>query len=181
MNRRLALVLPALALPVLLSACSNDSSRIVLRPPCPNPAILAEAGDLSRFRDAGRDLTDLTLSARIQAIGGSCRPTSERSRDQLDTRFSVAITAMRGPASPARTADIPWFVALMEGGEVIAKQSFTLRVNFPANQDQVSVTTPESTTILNLAPGKTGAAYQLMVGFQLSPEELAYNRSIAGK
>jgi hypothetical protein len=43
------------------------------------------------------------------------------------------------------------------------------------------VTTPESTTILNLAPGKTGAAYQLMVGFQLSPEELAYNRSIAGK
>ena len=75
MRRRLA---PALAALMLLSACetevfgSSEDAPTAVPPPCPRVVILSDAGRLTRFQGAGRDVTDVSFEAEIQQLRFGC-------------------------------------------------------------------------------------------------------------
>ncbi len=165
------LSLATLALP-LLSGCNNGGEQFP--PVCPRPAILGDAADLSRFTGTGRDITDSIFAGRITGIAGSCKRDGPRT---VVATISVGIDLTRGPASRSRTADIAYFVAVSEGDRVLDKRIYPLRADFPENTDRLRLEGDSVDLRLPVTAQKSAGSYQVIVGFQLTPAELAYNRA----
>ncbi len=117
----------------------------------------------------------MVLDGRITGLQGSCRLADKPG--QLDVSVQVAMELARGPAAPSRALDVPYFVAVTEGEQILGKQTLTQHVEFPPNVDRVRVTSRTVTLRLPIGPQKSGAAYAVNVGFQLTPEELQQNRT----
>lgn len=164
--------------PLLLAALAGcgKSDKNAFAPACPRAAILADAADLLRFRDGGgRDLTDLVMTGRILGLNGACQP-GDTARE-LATSAQVSFQVTRGPAMTGREADVSVFVAVSEGDEILDKKLFPVHVTFPPNIDTVRLTTDAIPMTLPISPEKSGAAYALTTGFQLTPAELEVNRA----
>lgn len=174
--RRLSL-LPRLACLVVLVSliASCGPKRNEFAPPCPHPIFLKDLSDLIRYRpgSTGRDLTDVELRARLVALNGRCEAGSVEG--MLDTQVQISIEMFRGPGMQGRMTDVPVFLAVLDGEEIINKQIFPVQFEFPANVDRATIATPPMVLVLPVAPGKSGASYTIVAGFQLTPEDRANN------
>ena len=172
-------VLLAALLPVLADC---GPARNEFAPPCPRQAFLGDAANLDLYRASnapgGRhDFTDLVLHARIVGMHGSCKPGDKK--DQLATTVAISVELTRGPAMQGRDGEVPVFLAVTEGGEILDKHIYRLRVTFPSNVDRMVVNSDDQNLILPISSTKSGAAYGLLAGFQLTPEQLEQNRQNA--
>jgi len=169
--RILRMLGPCAAL-LTLAGCGSGTED-AFAPACPGAAIVRDAADLSRYRGAGRDLTDTVVEGRITGINGNCKRDGAGT---VVTTVQVGIELMRGPAAPGRRAELAYFVAVLDGDRILDKQVFPLRAEFPANADRLRLTGDDVELRLKVKPDKTAAAYRIQVGFQLTPEELERNR-----
>ena len=167
MTRRL---LPLLALALLLSSCSwfrKDPPRA-----CPRLGIVADAADLTRYRaGGGRDITDQLFTARIGDVAGDCR--FDKASANIDMK--VSILGERGAAMREPGADIEYFVAVTgPNDQILAKESFRTRLDFDGrNRTGIA---EELSQRIPLPADSDPSAYSVLVGFQLTPGELADNR-----
>lgn len=160
--------------PLLALAGCGGGTQDAFAPACPGAAIVRDAADLSRTRGGQRDLIDTELEGRITGISGSCK------RDGVDTvvtTVQVGIELTRGPAAPGRRAELAYFVAVLDGENILDKQVFPLGAEFPANADRLRLVGDDVELRLPVRENKTAAAYRIEVGFQLTPEELEANRA----
>ncbi len=160
-----------------LAACSRPDA---FAPACPQLALLPEGADLARFAGSGRDITDLVLDAHLTAVPASCRWADER-HTKVEAKLQVAMALDRGPAMQGRTVDLRYFVAVSEGDDILDKQVYAALAEFPANTDRLALTSPEISMLFPVSHEKSAAAYKITVSFQLTPEELAVNRSHSGR
>ena len=145
---------------------------------CPEIAGTAETSDLRRYRGAGRDLTDLVVEAKLTAVSGRCEPLGRR-REGVRVALAPSIEVIRGPAASGRTLSVPYFVAVADRtGRIPAKQVFEIAVEFPANRSRLRLSGEEVTVDLPLRPEERASDYSVLVGLQLSEEELATNRRL---
>lgn len=170
----LRLCLPVLLLP--LFGCGPGRNQFA--PACPVAQLVPALADLTRFNGAGRDLTDLIVQARVIGVNGTCAPGSEGT---LAASVSITIDVHRGPGMGGREVDIPVFVAVSRGEEVLDKQLLPVRVAFPQNVDRVRMTSKPIDLTLPVGEGVSGPSYRVIAGFQLTPEEMAFNRQPAGR
>jgi hypothetical protein len=175
----LRLCLPALLLPLV--GCGPGRNEFA--PVCPTARLVTPLADLTRYAGTttagrGHDVTDLILQARVVKVDGTCSPSGETTT--LAATVQVSIAVQRGPAMRGSEADVPVFVAVAEGDAVRDKQVFPVHIVFPANVDRLTMTSPPIDLALPVSPGVTGAAYRIISGFQLSPDELAANRQSKG-
>ncbi|MCK8784057.1 hypothetical protein M0638_06650 [Roseomonas sp. NAR14] len=167
--------LPLLGALALLGGC-GDASLLPAR--CPRIAILADAADLTQFRPGGgQDLTAMQVDGRMVGVSGQC-DYAGRGREALNVTLSVAIEAERGPAAEGRTADLPYFIAVTGRDErrILDKQPTVTTVRFGANTTRTTVRTDSMTIRLPLGDRHQAEDYTVLVGFQLTPEQLALNR-----
>lgn len=163
--------LAAAAACLALAGCGGSGSDFA--PACPRPAILRDANDLLRYRGNGRDLTDSVLEGRITGISGSCKRDGSKT---VAATVSVGMELTRGPAAASGIANVAYFVAVSEGDRVLDKQVYTLRAEFPENTDRLRLTGDSVDLALPVTDKKSADAYQITVGFQLTPAELQANR-----
>ncbi len=162
------------AAPLLaLAGCGGDTQD-AFAPACPGAAIVRDAADLSRTRGGQHDLVDTELEGRITGINGNCKRDGA---DTVVTTIQVGIELTRGPAAPGRQAEVAYFVAVLDGENILNKQVYPLRAEFPPNADRLRLADDDVELRLKVQPNKSAAAYRIEVGFQLTPEELAANRS----
>ena len=164
-----------LAASLALAACANTDDNFP--PPCPTLTLLTDAGDLTRFAGAGRDVTDLALAARISAIGAKC---SRDGRSSVKATVNIIADVARGPAFVGRVVDIPYFIAITEAGRIIDKRNFVAHVEFPSNVSRVPFFGPEIDLSVAVSPEKNASVYKIFVGFSLTPQEVSYNRRPSG-
>ena len=168
--------IPALLLP--LFGCGNGHNDFP--PQCPVAKLVPELADLNRYAGPGptHDLTDLILQARVVGLDGKCQSAEDKS--VLPTTVSVSIALQRGPAMKGRDADVPVFLAVVEGESIRDKHVYHVHLTFPPNVDRMTITSPPVDLTLPVSPEKSGAAYGVIAGFQLTPDELAANRHGTG-
>lgn len=160
----------------LLSGCGYaDSSRFA--PVCPKVAILADAADVTVYRPSpknGHDLTDMVLDGRVTGLSGKCSRAAE---DVLSTHVVLSMQFSRGPAATTREMDVSYFIGVFQGDEdILDKKVIPIHLVFPPNVDRLVLDTQDVELSLPISHVKTGDAYTVRVGFQLTPEQLALNR-----
>ena len=174
LGRGMAVMVP-LVVPLMVIGCGGGADQFA--PACPRPAILRDANDLQRFRGNGRDFLDTSLQGRIVSVNGSC--VADGSRVVVAT-VQVGLDLTRGPAATGRATDVSFFVAVSQGERVLDKQVYTIRASFPENTDRVRLTGDSVDLRLPVTKDKGADAYQVTVGYQLTPAELEANRRRIG-
>jgi hypothetical protein len=165
---------------LLLALCGCGSGRNQFAPACPVARLVPELADLIRYATpgGGHDVTDLVLQARISDVQGSCEPTDQKTT--LAASVQISVSVLRGPAMHGREADVPVFLAVVQGETVRDKRVFPVHIVFPPNVDRLTTTSSPIDMALPVGQGVTGSAYRIISGFQLSPDELAVNRQAHG-
>ena len=167
--------LVALASPLALAACGNGTdSASRFPPPCPGIHILPQGGDLRLWDGRGHDITDQVLDGQITGMDGGCSPGGPAA---TNVKMSVHFAFNRGPAAPGRVADVPWFVAVSRGDQILDRQAFNLRLVFPPNTDRLELASNPVTLKLPTSAQLSAAAYTVWISFQLTPAEMAENRA----
>ena len=140
---------------------------------CPTTAAVSDATTLSKFRDGpGRDLTDVRYQVRLVDVLSRCRYDRTGVTVEMITAFALEL----GPANPDRNAAFPFFVAITDASnEIIAKRIFTSSLAFPSNVGYVEHR-EELRQRIPLPKGGGAADYQVIIGLQLTQDELEYNR-----
>jgi hypothetical protein len=165
----MAVVAAALA---ALSGCGlfNKSQQF----DCPAVEIPKEVANLTRFREGGgRDLTDVVFEAGIADVQIACDYGSRGASIQLN----VVVGAERGPANRSPTASVPYFIAIGDPDRnILAKEVFSSTVTFLPNQSR-AYNTEETEETIPLPKGRSAERYGIVIGLQLTPEELEYNRN----
>jgi hypothetical protein len=148
-----------------LSACTGLDSETA----CPAVAKLPDADRLTRFDGTGHDLIDVAFEARIGEIASEC----DYGDSGYDVLSKVQFLGTRGPSTAATQAGFGYFVAIVDStGAVLARQEFDSNFQFEAKTRSGVVEELEQ----QIPPSSGTAPYTIYVGFQLSPEELAFNR-----
>jgi hypothetical protein len=169
-------VLIVAAIPLALAACSVFSKKKE-PPPCPEVNILAETAKFTRFRPGrGRDVTDVALQGEITGYNGSCK--YDKDSKTLTVTLQVSMTFTHGPAATSNNAHIDYYVAVPAYfPKPEAKQVLGVQFAFAPPADHVQITDYEVEVKLPVADFvKDMPNRDLYIGFQLSPDELDYNR-----
>jgi hypothetical protein len=166
--RFLVPLLLVIAAAALLSSCNRTP------PACPRASIISDGATVTKFREGtGRDLTDVVAQGEIVDVAVEC----DYDRRGVDVALQVAIAATRGPADRSRVAEFDYFVAIADPQRnILAKEVFSVRFQFPQNQARTG-TVEDIEPHIPLKNRADGVEYQIIVGFQLTPEEIEWNRT----
>lgn len=173
-----------------LSLAGCGSSR---EPPiCPSVSVINEAATLTRFAPGrGSDLLDVDFRAELADVRSACIYAREgKGEDKSASKLVVAaaptIIAARGPANENRKADFQYFVSVIGPDRTILnKQLFPVNIVFPGNTTRMETVQDDPPVSVDLPvdpdDGDGGAErYDILLGLQLSEDELRYNRRQAG-
>ncbi len=163
-----------------LVACASDLSPTA--PLCPNIVIVKDTAELTAFRPGpGRDLTDVVFDARIDRFDGSCETDVEAGVGQVSVDLQLFFEAIRGPANETRQGKFSYYIAIGDrNGKILAKKVFATEFEFEGNRNRIGAA-EELTQEIPLRSGDVGDDFDIFVGFQLSPEQLDYNRAKRGR
>lgn len=141
---------------------------------CPRVSIVGDAAQLVTFRPgAGRDLTDITMRGVIAGFDGGC----EYFEDHVGVTMRLSIVAERGPAGSNNDANFNYFIAVADPQErILNKEIFATSVTFPVGGSQAGTLETLEYRIPLDRPA-SGSFYRVLVGFQLTPDQLEYNRA----
>jgi len=162
---------PLLSLLIALTIGSCGLEKNQFPPVCPVPGLLKPLAELTRYRAGSQDLRDLIVRARIVDIVGRCQPGDDNYTVAAFAQVVVDVT--RGPAMEGLTYDLPAFIAVTDSGTIRDKALLTLPIEFPGNVDNTRVSSKEVRMEIPITPQKSAAAYGIIGGFQLTPEEVA--------
>jgi hypothetical protein len=161
-----------------LSACRAFDKE---EPPmCPRVSALADSVTLTKFRPGpGRDISDVQLMAEMTSFHGECRYDAEAK--QMRLTLQVGIDAERRPALAGRQADIGYYIAIPAFyPNPQAKQILPVKLEFAADANRLHYTDGEVEISIPMADLKDWPKYEVFVGLQLTPDELAFNRQQRG-
>jgi len=177
MNLSTALRLALVAAPLLLGACEtlrsiNFSPKPEMPPPCPRAVVGENAGRLTRFSGAGKEPANVVFEAEISDLAGTCVYDD----DSIDVDLQIQLVASRGPAATDDSAKFNYFVAVARTDKtVLSRDAFDTVIELPGNQTR-NQTVEQLEQTIPIAKGESGANFVIVVGFEMTPEELEFNR-----
>ena len=181
---RSRLSLAAVGLALLLAACAEE--RI---PPCPTIHTQSPLERLVRFVPGAPKtpenvlyeirLTDNAIKceySEIKALATNIDPAKDSMEVQLKLGFSVT----RGPAATDGTVRAEYLIAVTDlRSTIINKEVFSVEIGLPSRPGGVTHHTEDNWMLFQLG-GRTGLAFRIRTGLQLSDEELEFNRAQGG-
>lgn len=167
---------------IVLAACQRGPER--LPPACPEIAIVQDLAELTLFAPGpGRDLIDVTLEAKIVEFGGFCDTDidEDEGTGNVEVDLELLFEATRGPASTSRAAKVTYFIAIADRNEnILARETFESDLEFEGNRNRIAYI-EELTQNIPIVAGKRGEDFKVFVGFQLTDEQLKFNRNKFGR
>jgi hypothetical protein len=143
--------------------------------PCPFVKTLYDAGRYVEFKDDREASANVGFSGEIQGISAGC---AYKDAEPIKVRMEILFELGRGPQAEGGKKTYRYWVAVTNRNrEVITKETFDLPVEFPAGADRVYVTEEiGEVTIPRAAMTTSGANFEILVGFEVTPKMAAFNR-----
>lgn len=146
---------------------------------CPQVRIDRDTAKMTVFRDGpGRDLTDVVYTVEIADYTGDCTFVKDKEKGTtINMRMKVLFAISKGPAETAPDNKMDYFVAIPAFYPATsAKQVMPVQFKYPqTNVVTMMVRDEEVRLTLPLKDMKT-KDMPVYIGFQLTPDQLAYNR-----
>ena len=160
-----------LALGVLLAGC-NDA----VVPQCPSAAVLSDTAILTVFRaGAPHDLSGEAYTAAIGNVRTDC--SFPKAATFSTSTLNFTLRTVRAPSPDGADYTVPYYLAVTQGDRILSKKNLTLRLVFAPGSASASQDVSLDDNVVTLEPGHPPTDYQLLVGFQLSDAERAYNQT----
>jgi len=136
--------------------------------------VLKAPGELTRFSEGKiGGLSDVLFQARMEILDSYCEIEPGKA---VYVTVEAKLDVMLGPADKTRVSELSFFVALLDGRrKVILHKKFPLKVKFrPAER---TINFEETFTIqIDLEKNVDPASYSVYAGFEMTPDELEFNR-----
>jgi hypothetical protein len=162
-----------LAVPMLLLALAGCSQKIVV---CPIPAILADTSSVTVMRPGtAPDLANELYTVTLTNAEADC--VFNQSTAVVRASMDLTFHATRPPSRDGATYAVPYFVVVHENSKIFAKRLYTLRLTFAPGAATADITQAPDDTSIRISNGKLPWNYQLLAGFQMTPEQIAYNKT----
>lgn len=160
------IALPLLAL--FLTSCGSSGPEPLPISNCPQVAVVR---DLSVYQHPpAADESSLIISARMGNVRTGC--SIDDKGKKIDGGFDVI--AVRGANTAGKRAAMPFFVSVVDNNDqVIKKEVYEIPVVFENNERQKTMNIPVNPNAG--IPDGDPSQYRVLIGFQLSPEQLKAN------
>ncbi len=144
--------------------------------PCPLMGVLYDSSRLVQFAAPNQErYANIAFTGEMEGVRGLCRYVEA---DPITMAMEVDMLFGRGPASTADRQTYRYWVAVARRGRApIEKQYFDIDVRFPRGQTVVQRTERIERIVIPRASAETsGENFEILVGFELTPEQLQFNR-----
>ena len=166
-----AVALVALA----LAGCSSDTPKA---PTCPSAAVLVPTSTLTTFKpDMHDDPTGELYTVGITNVKTDC--VLDADNGTTDSTLALSFKAKRVAAPNAASYRVPYFVAVVLDGKVLAKRDIWAKFGFPSGDATTVFDDQVASTVINLENGRKPYEYEIVVGLQLTHDQLEYNKKMS--
>lgn len=143
--------------------------------PCPFVKILYDAARYVEFQTEQPSAAGVSYTGEIEGVASDC---SYREDDPISVRMDILFHLGRGPQAESAQRSYRYWIAVTDrNAAVLAKEYFDLAVDF-GDQDRAYVTEEiRNLVIPRAAATVSGGNFEILVGFEVTPEMAAFNRS----
>lgn len=143
--------------------------------PCPYVKVLYDAGRYVELKDNKETATAVGYTGEIEGLSSGC---AYKSDEPIKVRIELLFGLGKGPQAAGNQHTFRYWVAVTDrNNAVINKEYFNLPVTFPAGQDRTLVTDKiQGIVIPRIKPTVSGSNFEVLVGFDVTPEMVAFNR-----
>jgi len=166
------------ALVLLLGGCKAVGNAFEETPnigPCPAALVLWDAARKVEFTGP-ESYKNIGFTAEVLGARSFCKYSGTK---PITADLDVALAFGRGPAATTDTKLYHYFVAVTrKNSVVIDKQNFAVKVHFPKGKKIIKRTEHFGKIVIPRAKANTsGTNFEIIVGLDLTPEELKFARS----
>jgi len=143
---------------------------------CPLMGVLYDSSRLVQFAQPNAPrYANIAYTGEMEGVQGLCRYIDA---DPITMNVDINMEFGRGPAATSDRRTYRYWVAVTRRGRApIAKQYFDIDVAFPRNQAVVSRVEHINRIVIPRANADiSGENFEILVGFELTPEQLQFNR-----
>jgi hypothetical protein len=144
--------------------------------PCPLMGVLYDSSRMVDFAEPNNQrYANIEFTGEMQGVSGLCRYLDA---DPITMSLDIDMAFGRGPAATATRQTYRYWVAVTRRGRApIEKAYFDIEVRFPRNQAVVTRhESIERIVIPRATPETSGENFEILVGFELTPEQVQFNR-----
>lgn len=144
--------------------------------PCPVVGSVYDASRYVKFTDGdGRLYSDLAFTGEITDVRLYCRYTGEA---PLVAEVEIDFAFGKGPKAGGNSHDYPYFVAVTRrNGKVLAKETFTTQAEFGRKTVTAKTELVNRISIPRADESISGVNFEIVVGFNLTQEQIEFNRN----
>lgn len=156
----------------------ENEADVLLQSECPKIEIVEDLSMLSDFTDPKKQINkNLTSHVKIAGTESTCELSSKTATVDLKIIFEGTL----GPKGRARKTDkpffsYPFFIAVTTpSGKILAKEIFAASMTYNANENKHTYF-ENMRQIIPIKNKKQARFYNVLIGFQVTPDQLKYNR-----
>jgi hypothetical protein len=163
-----------LASTLVLLGCGTSRPKGFI---CPAAAALVDAGSLTSLPPGATDPSSAAYRVEITHVGTAC--DYDPDKGEIDARLGITFTATRPPGGDSAQYTVPYFVGVsQEGTSVVDKKAYSVQFAFAPGQTSAEFRDRIESFILKPDADKKSTDYELLVGIQLTKDQLDFNRRV---
>jgi hypothetical protein len=144
--------------------------------PCPLMGVLYDTARVVKFNQPNvQRYANIEFTGEMQGVSGFCRYVES---DPIRMNMEIEMAFGRGPAATADHQTYRYWIAVTRRGRApIEKVYFDVDVRFPRGQQVVTHRERIDEIVIPRANADvSGENFEILVGFELTPEQLQFNR-----
>jgi hypothetical protein len=147
-------------------------------PICPSTGVLSDAVTVTKLKSGTQaalpDPANVAFKAEMSQAKLDCN--YNRGQNKLSVDLSFAVKATRGPAAMGTDPQLDFFVAIVDAdNNILSKTVYHSQPDLAGRATNIYTQSVRNFAV-PLGMDKRPYDYELLTGFQLTPDELAYNR-----
>ena len=147
-------------------------------PICPSTGVLSDAVTVTKLKPGTQaalpNPANIAFAAEMSQAKLDCN--YNRGQNKLSVDLSFAVKAARGPAAMGPDPQLDFFVAVVDAdNNIISKTVYHGKPDMAGRPTNIYMQSVDNFPV-PLGMDKRPYDYEILTGFQLTPDELAYNR-----
>lgn len=170
--------LDSLNLPAM-SMSESGPDQLVYNSNCPEVEVVKDLRTATEFGNSG-DMSPANILSRIDLVRADSACAYDEKTVTVDLNLSFSGT--RSNTSANKTfMTYPFFVAVTSpSGDILAKEIFSANMTYEAGETTKTYF-DKMRQIIPVENQSRGSRHKILVGFQLNPDQLSFNRQTAKK